>query len=73
MPIYEYHCATCGDDFEMFVKSAEVGDHIACPSCSGEEVTKQFSAFATGAAAVDFSAAATPAAGRSCGPGCGCH
>jgi putative FmdB family regulatory protein len=73
MPIYEYHCATCEDDFEMLVKSAESDALVACPSCTGENVDKKFSSFATGAGAVDFSAAATPAASRSCGPGCGCH
>lgn len=73
MPIFEYHCSSCDDDFEMLVKSAEAGEQVACPACDGDDVAKKFSSFATGAGAPDFSAAATPAAGRSCGPGCGCH
>jgi putative FmdB family regulatory protein len=72
MPIYEYHCATCDDDFELLVKSAEAGEHVACPSCAGVEVTKKFSTFAT-AASSSPGASDTPASSRGCGPGCGCH
>lgn len=72
MPIYEYHCATCEDDFEMLVRSSSEGEHVACPTCEGEEVSKKFSAFATsnaGEPAIGSNAAMS----RGCGAGCGCH
>ena len=72
MPIFEYQCQDCNDTFEIFVRSAADGEHIVCPSCTSETVTKKFSAFAT-AVADSSSSSFTPAAARSCGPGCGCH
>ncbi|MBM3264656.1 MAG: zinc ribbon domain-containing protein [candidate division Zixibacteria bacterium] len=72
MPIYEYHCATCDDNFELLVKSAKEGEQVACPDCEGTEVTKKFSTFAadvSGGSDTSF----TPAATRGCGTGCGCH
>lgn len=72
MPIYEYHCATCNDDFEMLVRTSTDGAHVACPTCEGEQVTKKFSAFAT--AHASEAAIGSPAAmSRGCGSGCGCH
>lgn len=71
MPIYEYHCAACADDFELLVKSVEAGKHVACPACDSAEVSKKFSTFAastSGSADTSF----TPAASRGCGSGCGC-
>ena len=40
MPIYEYHCETCGHDFEYLVMGQ---DQPACPSCNGEDVCKLMS------------------------------
>jgi putative FmdB family regulatory protein len=42
MPIYEYVCAKCGQEFERLV----FGDRkVACPKCESEEVKKKFSVF----------------------------
>jgi len=43
MPIYEYICAGCGHAFEALVYGSE---RPRCPACEGEELEKQFSAFA---------------------------
>ncbi|MBM4195455.1 MAG: zinc ribbon domain-containing protein, partial [Gemmatimonadetes bacterium] len=32
MPIYEYHCSTCGADFEALVSPSRPA---ACPTCAG--------------------------------------
>lgn len=73
MPIYEYHCETCQDDFEVLVRTSADRDHVACPSCESGQVTKKFSAFATTTTA-DQGAIGSPAAmSRGCGPACGCH
>lgn len=43
MPIYEYVCARCKHAFEALVYGAE---RPRCPECAGNELEKQFSAFA---------------------------
>lgn len=47
MPIYEYYCKDCGDDFERFVRSMFSKDTITCPECGSEHVNKAFSVFGT--------------------------
>jgi putative FmdB family regulatory protein len=46
MPLYEYTCADCGKRFEVLMRE---GVTPVCPSCRGERVEKQLSAFAVGA------------------------
>jgi putative FmdB family regulatory protein len=40
MPIYEYHCETCDQDFEYLVFGSEKPN---CPSCKGKKVSKLMS------------------------------
>jgi putative FmdB family regulatory protein len=46
MPIYEYHCAACGNDFS---RNESVAAHerakVACPKCKSAKVERTFSAF----------------------------
>jgi putative FmdB family regulatory protein len=46
MPIYEYRCKKCGQEFELLV-SASTTD-VSCPECSSPKVTRKFSPFAVG-------------------------
>lgn len=74
MPIYEYQCQECNESFEVLVRTAANGDHVSCPSCAGEQVTKKFSAFAT--AIVNQPSSSVGKGGNgfgSCGHSCGCH
>ena len=43
MPIYEYECRSCGNQFELIVLKDTV---IACPSCQGTELERLLSGFA---------------------------
>ena len=43
MPIYEYECRGCGNQFELIVLKDTV---IACPSCQGKELERLLSGFA---------------------------
>ena len=43
MPIYEYRCKECGEEFEKIVRS---GTEINCPECSSDQVRRMMSAFA---------------------------
>ncbi|HVA48618.1 MAG TPA: zinc ribbon domain-containing protein [Pirellulales bacterium] len=40
MPLYEYQCDACGDEFELLVRS---GDKPECPSCRSPRLAKRLS------------------------------
>lgn len=40
MPIYEYSCSKCGDDFELLVFKS---DEPACPKCGSKNLQKKMS------------------------------
>ena len=40
MPIYEYNCHQCDEDFELLIRSQEPP---ACPSCGGAQLEKLLS------------------------------
>lgn len=74
MPIFEFHCAKCGHDFESLVLSNN--EKVCCPECGGKKVDKLMSGFAhkseggklTGVAG--GSDACTSCSGKSCSS---CH
>jgi len=41
MPIYEYSCGQCGDDFELLVLRS---DEPVCPNCGSKNLQKKMSA-----------------------------
>ena len=43
MPIYEYRCKQCENEFEKYV--AGVATAVACPSCASAEVMRKLSVF----------------------------
>ncbi len=60
MPIYEYACKACGNEFETLVRSNSVPD---CPQCHSTSLDKKLSVFATASATPD----AAPTAASPCG------
>ena len=75
MPIYEYHCASCGQEFETLVRA---NTKVACPSCESAKVERRMSLPARpagGGNSPDFSRLGPPGGGAGgCGSGgCGCH
>ena len=60
MPIYEYACSKCGNEFEMLVRPSTVP---GCPSCRSTELEKKLSVFATAGSTED----AAPVAAGPCG------
>jgi putative FmdB family regulatory protein len=62
MPIYEYHCTDCGDDFERLVRSMFSKETITCPTCGGDHVAKALSL---------IGATRSTAGGGSPAPSCG--
>jgi putative FmdB family regulatory protein len=43
MPIYEYRCRTCAEQFETLVRAS---DTPVCPSCYGRDLEQMLSLFA---------------------------
>jgi putative FmdB family regulatory protein len=63
MPVYEYHCEACGEDFDMFVRSAAQRREPECPNCGSPKVKKAISLFGLGRSGTTRDSAS------SCGPG----
>ena len=69
MPLYEYHCAKCGAEFEELVMSSqpEVIEQVTCPECGSHKVGKKVSTFASGvkgaSASVSRSTSCAPSGG----------
>ena len=43
MPIFEYQCCKCGEQFERLVFRSD--EAVACPKCESAEVCRQMSVF----------------------------
>lgn len=58
MPLFEFTCQSCGQNFEELVRSTSVVEGVICPICKGTEVRKKVSTFAskvTGGSSASFS------------------
>ena len=49
MPIYEYRCRECGNEFETMVLRGENDRDISCPKCGKKHPDRLLSGFAAGA------------------------
>jgi putative FmdB family regulatory protein len=49
MPIYEYFCAACGEEFSKLQKMG--GEPTVCPKCDSTDVARKISACAIGGGA----------------------
>ncbi len=47
MPIYEYRCKECGNDFSRLQKIGAGNDGVKCPKCEGKSVERLLSSFAS--------------------------
>ncbi len=43
MPIFEYVCRQCHEEFEVLVQSST---EVTCPACAGDDLERKLSAFA---------------------------
>lgn len=46
MPIYEYHCEACGQDFEKLMRLSDLDAEPECPVCQSRETHRQLSRIA---------------------------
>jgi len=59
MPIYEYQCEECGEEFEKLVRSFSSAPEVECPHCGGKKIKKAFSLFGTKSPSSDGLSAST--------------
>ena len=45
MPIFEYTCSKCGNDFEALILSRENEGSARCPACGSGAISKRLSVF----------------------------
>jgi len=67
MPIYEYRCRDCGEQFEKLVLSSRA-DQVECENCGSSETEKLISSFATGG---DIKSTSSVSSRNSCSSGGG--
>ena len=48
MPLYEFHCDRCDDEFEELLAGLHEVDEVTCPNCGNEKVERLISGFAMG-------------------------
>ena len=66
MPLYEYQCDNCGEEFEQIVSFSQADLLPPCPECGKEYTHKKISAAASFGAS---SAGSYISSGASCGTG----
>lgn len=43
MPIYEYQCLSCENEFQKLILKKEEEEELLCPECSGENIKRLIS------------------------------
>ena len=66
MPIYEYRCQACGEEFEKLVHSSADADQVECPCCHQVHVKRLLSLFGLGGGMHGGEASLASAADSSC-------
>lgn len=48
MPMYEYRCQACGEQYEQLRRMSEADQDLECPHCGSPRVERQVSACSIG-------------------------
>lgn len=64
MPLYEYICLECGEQFEKLVRLSEANQPVTCPKCHQTNCQKSISLFGTNRP----SSGASASSAASCAP-----
>ncbi len=65
MPMFEYRCGDCGNEFEELILSRSAEASVNCPKCGSGDVHKKISSFSgmTGGSGSGEAAPAPPSCG----------
>jgi len=67
MPLYEYECEKCTEQFEELVSRRNGAADVACPACGSKQTRRVQSTFALGKASKPASSCTTCCPGGTCG------
>jgi putative FmdB family regulatory protein len=67
MPIYEYTCRSCGEDFDALRTVNDLDSEVECPKCSEKNASRKISLSSVKDILKQFSAPAGSCAGRKYG------
>lgn len=63
MPIFEYRCEECAEEFEKLVFN---NTEVRCPKCDTKKVTKKFSLFGMSGVSKQTSSGCSSCSSKSC-------
>lgn len=69
MPIYEYICLECSNDFSVLQNMSASEKDTTCSKCGSNNVKKKLSVFSSNAAGESFSSPSCPVSGGGGGGG----
>ncbi|MDR1085574.1 MAG: zinc ribbon domain-containing protein [Deltaproteobacteria bacterium] len=69
MPIYEFKCLQCGQEFETLVRRSQ--KTVICPGCGGGKCEKWLSSFRCGGGSGSSDVSQSYSGASSSGSGCG--
>ena len=49
MPIYEYQCKKCSQEFEVLLRSGDKESSLTCPKCQSKKIKRLMSSFVSNA------------------------
>jgi putative FmdB family regulatory protein len=70
MPLFEFRCRGCNQEYELLVRN---GEPVECPECGSDSVEKLLSvtaAHVAGRAGLPIRSSCPPSDAPPCGPGC---
>jgi len=71
MPIYEYKCCKCEEDFEKLVFGKQ---KVTCPKCNSDNIKKKMSTFAMSGVEKPFAGSSSASCSSCSKPSCtSCH
>jgi len=70
MPIYEYICQDCKNEFEVIRPMSQADVPMACDQCGGENIKRKLSLFFAESGGKAVAGASVPACGSCAGGNC---